>query len=110
MAYDEKLVARVRKVLVRYKAVAEIKMFGGLCFTLRGNMCCGTLKEDMVVRVGPKRYEKALGKPHTRPMDFTGRRIRGFVFVGPNGYRTGASLAKWVRWGADFAMSLPPKA
>ena len=104
------LVDRVRRILRRRRGVAEIRMFGGLCFTLRGHMCCGTLKDDLVVRVGPGRYEQALTQPYARPMDFTGRPLNGFVFVGPGGYRTDVSLRKWVRWGADFAGSLPPKA
>ena len=58
MAYNETLAARVRKVLARHKAVAEIKMFGGLCFTLRGNMCCGVLKDDLVLRVAPEAAAK----------------------------------------------------
>ena len=100
---------RLRKVLKRRRGVAEINMFGGLCFTLRGHMCCGTLKDDLVVRVGPERYGQALAEPHARPMDFTGRPIKGFVFVGPNGYRPPAALTKWVRWGVEFAGALPAK-
>ena len=109
MAYAEKLAARIRQALARYKAVAEIKMFGGLCFTLRGNMCCGIHKNNLMVRVGPKHYEEALSKPHARPMDITGRPLRGFVFVGPGGYRTDKGLTQWVKLAADFALSLPPK-
>lgn len=100
---------RVRDILKRRRGIAEIKMFGGLCFTLRGHMFCGTLKDDLVVRVGPERYENALGSSHARPMDFTGRPLKGFVFVGPGGYRTAATLSKWIRWGIDFAGSLPKK-
>lgn len=100
---------RVRKILKRHSGVAEIKMFGGLCFTLHGNMCCGTLKEDLVVRVGPGRYEDALAQPHARPMDFTGKPIKGFVFVGPGGTKTDALLKRWIKLSTDFASSLPPK-
>ena len=103
------LVDRVRRILRQRRGVAEIHMFGGLCFTLRGHMCCGTLKDDLVVRVGPGRYEQALTQPHARPMDFTGKPLRGFVFVGPGGYKTAASLAKWIRWGVEFAGTLPEK-
>jgi hypothetical protein len=109
VAHNEALAERVRRALAGKKAVGETRMFGGLCFTLRGNMCCGTLKEDLVVRVGPGRYEKALAEPHARPMDFTGRPLKGFVFVGRKGYKTDAALAKWVRWAVDFAGSLPEK-
>ena len=109
MAQEEELAERVRRTLAGKRAIGEVKMFGGLCFTLRGNMCCGTLKENLVVRVSPERYEKALAEPYTRPMDFTGRPIKGFVFVGPAGYKSEASLAKWVRWATDFTGSLPEK-
>ncbi len=109
MAYDEKLAARIRNVLVRYRAVREIKMFGGLCFTIRGNMCCGVDKTNLMVRVGPERYEKALAQPHARPMDITGRPLKGFVFVGDGGYKTDPLLRKWIKQSVDFVLSLPPK-
>lgn len=110
MAYNEKLAARVRKALARHKAVAEIKMFGGLCFTLRGNMCCGVDKNNLMVRVGPERHKEALKQPHARPTDITGRPMKGFVFVGPGGCRTAPAFRKWIKRATDFALSLPPKA
>ncbi len=110
MAYDDKLAARVRKTLARHKAVAEIKMFGGLCFTLRGNMCCGVLKDNLVLRVAPEAAAKYLAEPHVRPMDFTGRPMKNFLYVGPGGHRSAPSLRKWIKRAADFALSLPPKA
>ena len=109
MAYDEKLAARIRKLLARHKAVREIKMFGGLCFTLRGNMCCGVDKTNLMVRVGPEKYEQALTRPYARPMDITGRPLKGFVFVDKTGYQALSSLRKWVEQSIDFAVSLPPK-
>ena len=110
MAYNEKLAERIRALLAKYKSVDEIKMFGGLCFTLRGHMCCGIHQGDLMIRLGPERYHKTLTEPHTRPMDITGRPLKGFVFVGPGGYRTVKALAKWIELGVDFASSLPPKA
>ena len=74
-----------------------------------GNMCCGVIKDDLVVRVGPDSYEDMLAELHARPMDFTGRPMKGMVYVGPEGCRTDKALAKWVRRGADFAASLAPK-
>ena len=109
MAYNEDLADRVRNVLAERKDVTERKMFGGLAFMLGGNMCCGVMKDDLVVRVGPERYEDTLAEPHARPMDFTGRPLRGMVYVGPEGCRTDTAVAKWVRRGVDFAASLPPK-
>jgi len=72
-------------------------------------MCCGVVKDDLVVRVGPEQYDTILAQPHARPMDFTGRPLKGFVYVGPAGYRSDQALAIWVERGVDFAASLPPK-
>lgn len=107
MAYDEKLAGRVRKVLAKREAVTEKKMFGGLAFLLRGRMCCGVLNDELVVRTGPDRHAAALSRPHTRPMDFTGRPLTGFVYVDARGVKTDAALAKWVREAAKYALSLP---
>lgn len=107
MAYDEKLAERVRKVLATRKGVTEKKMFGGLAFLMGGRMCCGVLNDDLVVRVGPKRHAAALSRPHTRPMDFTGRPPAGFVYVGSRGVKTDAALAKWVQEAVKYALSLP---
>ncbi len=110
MAYNEKLAERIRKVIARrkYPAVTEIKMFGGLCWTLRGHMCCGVLKNDLVMRMPGEEYLRALRRPHVRPMDFTGKPLRGFIYVGPKG-TSGRALSAWVQRGADYALSLPPK-
>ena len=109
MAYDEQLADRVRNVLGPRRGFIEQKMFGGLCFMVRGNMCCGIVKDDLMVRVGPDQYERLLAEPYARLMDFTGRAMKGFVFVGPEGYRSDEALAKWVKRGVDFALSLPAK-
>ena len=109
MAYNEHLADRIRKVLADRKNITEKKMFGGLSFMLSGNMCCGIVGDDLVVRVGPDSHEKALAKPHARPMDFTGRSLQGMVYVGPEGYRTDEGLKYWLGQGLSFALSLPPK-
>jgi len=108
--HDEKTAERLRRALAKEKAVDEIKMFGGLCFTLRGRMCVGLLGKDLVARVTPELYDKALKEPHVRPMDFTGRPMRGFLFVAPAGYRTPASLTRWIRRGAEAGARLKPRA
>ena len=113
MAYDEKLAARIRKALGNYPVVSEIKMFGGLCFTLHGNMCCGVSgksKDNLILRVAPESAAKYLSEPHVRPMDFTGRPMKNFLYIGPGGYKTAASLRKWIQRAGDYALSLPPKA
>ena len=89
--------------------MTEKKMFGGLSFLVNGNMCCGVIRENLVVRVGPERYDETLSKPNARPMDFTGRALKGFVYVSPAGCRTSASLKKWVEMGVELARSLPKK-
>ena len=109
MPYDEKLAGRVRDALAGRRGVTEKKMFGGLSFLLNGSMCCGVARENLVVRVGPDQYEKALSKPSARPMDFTGRALQGFVYVSPTGSRTATSLKNWVDMRVDFARSLPKK-
>jgi TfoX/Sxy family transcriptional regulator of competence genes len=109
VAYDEELAERIRQALAGRQGVSEKRMFGGIAFMLRGNMCCGVVRNDLMIRVGPEQYEVALARPHARPMDFTGRPLRGMVYVGPDGYRSDADMEDWVRRGVDFAASLPPK-
>lgn len=111
MAYDESLVRRVRSALLRHGARAprEIRMFGGVCFTVGGHMCCGVAGRELMVRVGPDAHAAALARPHARPMDFTGRPLRGFVFVGPAGTARPAQLARWIGLALSFADTLPPK-
>ena len=109
MAYDEKLAERARAVLTPHPAVSERKMFGGIAFMGGGNMCCGVVRDDLMVRVGPEKYAEALSRPHARPMDFTGRPMKGMVYVGALGCRSDSDLEQWVRRGAEFASSLPPK-
>ena len=109
MAYDEGLAQRVRQLLVNQHGVTERKMFGGLAFMLRGNMFCGIVKDDLMVRVGPEEHERALARPHVRPMDFAGRPMRGMVFVAPQGGRAENDLKWWVSQGLKFAASLPRK-
>ena len=108
MAYDVKLAARVRALLSGRDDVAERPMFGGLTFMLGGHMCCGVNRDELVVRIDPVEEEAALGRPHARPMDFTGRRMRGFVTVRPEGLK-GPALNRWVRQAVVHAEALPPK-
>jgi hypothetical protein len=109
MAYDEQLAERVRDALALREDVAEQRMFGGIAFMLAGNMACGVLGDDLIVRVGPEEHERTLAEPDVRPFDFTGRPSKGIVFVSPAGIASDETLAGWVEAGADFAASLPPK-
>ena len=109
MAYDEQLAERVRQVLGNQDGIRERKMFGGLAFMLHGNMSVGVINDELMVRVGPDRHQEALEKPHARPMDFTGRPMKGFVFVPQEGIAADADLQHWVQLGVEFAESLPRK-
>lgn len=109
MAYDLELAARVRELLQERPGYGERQMFGGICFLLRGNMCCGVVRSDLMVRVGPEQHAAALRRPGARPMDFTGRPSRGMVYVGRAALRTRRGLEAWVERGAAFAASLPAK-
>ena len=108
MAYDEALANKIRKAIAGHKGFVEKKMFGGLTFMLRGKMCCGILKNNLVVRVGSYNYKRILIKPHVRPMEFyPGHPKKGFVFVDPPGYKTNAPLLKWLNYAIEFVSSLP---
>ena len=109
MAYDERVAQRVRRALTKQRGVVEKKMFGGLAFLLHGHMCCGVVGEELMVRVGADAYDAALSRPHARQMDFTGKPLRGFVYVAPAGFASAGDLRAWVAKGADFASSLPSK-
>jgi TfoX/Sxy family transcriptional regulator of competence genes len=109
MPYDERLAARIRPLLTREPAMDERKMFGGVAFLLNGHMCCGVVKDTLMVRVGPEQYQDALAQPHARLMDFTGRPLTGMVYVDAGGYRSDKDLKAWVQRGVRHAKTLPPK-
>jgi TfoX/Sxy family transcriptional regulator of competence genes len=106
MAYDEKLAGRIRRALGKRAGITEKKMFGGVAFLQGGKMFCGIVKDELMVRVGPQRYEEVLGKPHVRPMDFTGQPMKGYVFVGPAACRTARAVEVWVERGTSFVKTL----
>ncbi len=109
MAYSEALAKRVREVLADRSGVVEKKMFGGLAFMVDGNMCCGIVGDELMLRVGKDRYEQVLSSPHARAMDFTGKPLAGMVYISTGGLRTGDSLSQWVACALDFVSTLPPK-
>jgi TfoX/Sxy family transcriptional regulator of competence genes len=108
MAYDEQLAARVRTLLADRTDVSERKMFGGLTFMIGGNMCCGVNGKELIVRLDPDGEDEALARPHARPMDFTGRAMRGFITIRPDGLK-GGRLNRWVQAAVARAESLPSK-
>ena len=109
MAYDETMAGRVREVLKGRRGVAERKMFGGLAFMVNGHMCCGVLEDKLVLRLGEAGTLAALVKPHTAPMNFTGRTMKRMVYVQAEGCETDARLRAWVDQATEFARSLPKK-
>lgn len=109
MAYDEQLAERVRRLLNGLPEVVEKKMFGGLCFMVAGHMCCGIVDTRLMARVGPAAYDDTLKEPHTTPMDFTGKPMRGMVYVLPGGTAGTDGLEAWIDRCLGFSLSLPPK-
>jgi TfoX/Sxy family transcriptional regulator of competence genes len=109
MVYSKQLADRLRKILSAFKGVTEKKMFGGLAFMLYGNMCCGVVGDTIMVRTGPDLYETTLQKSYARPMDFTGRVMRNFVYVDPEGIQSDESFQELVNLAINFASSLPRK-
>ena len=109
VAFDARVAERVRKRLRSERSLEEKRMFGGLAFMVNGHMCCGVLNDDLVLRVGPAEYKKLLARPHARPMDFTGRPMRGLLYVGPAGCRSSRDLRAWVQRSLQFVSSLPAK-
>src|SRR5215510_3268986 len=96
MAYDEKLASRIRKELDRRSDVVEKHMFGGVAFMVRGHMSCGAAGPSLMVRVDPTEGDGLLREPNVRPMDFTGKPMRGFLFVDAPAIATAATLRKWI--------------
>ena len=109
MAFDEGLAERVRDQLHEQAGFSERRMFGGLCFLINGNMCCGIVKDTLMIRVGPTAYAELLKRTHAREMDFTGRSLKGMLYIDPPGIAEDADLSFWLKQCLDFAGSLPPK-
>ncbi|MCF6227305.1 MAG: TfoX/Sxy family protein [Planctomycetes bacterium] len=109
MAYDEKLAARVRKALDDHGPLVEIKMFGGLCFMLNGHMVAGVVRDLLMLRVGADNYSQILKLKHASEMDFTGRPMKGMVYVEIKGTATLPKVQKWLTHAIDFVSTLPLK-
>ena len=111
MAYDEEVAGRIRKMLSARPDVHEQKLMGGLCFMVRGHMCCAVSgRGGLLIRVGPDAYLSMLGEPHAAAIEMRGRVMTGFVRVAPGGYETASGLKKWVTRATDFVAMLPKKA
>jgi len=109
VAYDEGLAQRIEELLVEEPELVAKKMFGGVGFMLFGNMACGVNQDNLIVRVEPAAYEEALAHPNTEPFDMTGRAMKGWVVVTPDGVESDEDLEAWVKQGVDFVHTLPAK-
>jgi TfoX/Sxy family transcriptional regulator of competence genes len=108
MPVDEDLAERVRTMLAGAGAIREVRMFGGLCFMLNGNMVAGTSTRGLLVRVGKEQHSEALTRPGARPMEMTGRPMEGYVFIDPRPSDDRA-LQDWLDLAVAFVKTLPPK-
>ena len=103
MAYNEKLADRTREIIaVTHKKVEEKKMFGGLCFMVNGKMCVGVEQQRLMVRLDPEKYDEAMEREGCKPMDFTGKIMKGYVFVDIEALNTKKSLEYWVKLALEF--------
>ena len=109
MAYSEQLAQGISNLLSKQKGVVEKKMFGGIAYMLKDKMMVGIAKERLMIRCLPERYEELLQKPHAGVMDFTGKVMKGFLYVDEAGYRTDKQLQSWIDVGIEYAMKSPPK-
>lgn len=108
MAYDEELASRIWKLVADNPGITDKKMFGGLCYLDRGNMCFGIVGDGLMVRVGPDAYQEALAQPHASVMDFTGRPMKGMVYVEASSLEE-KELQKWLQRALAFTEQLPTK-
>ncbi len=109
MAVDESLAARIRDALARTRNVEEKKMFGCVCFFLDGNVLAGVWKDRLIARLGPDDGEAALLEPHVRAFDITGKPMRNWVAVEPEGVEDDSQLTDWIERATKFVRTLPKK-
>ncbi len=109
MAYSKSLAARVRQALSARGGIVEKKMFGGVAFLLRGNMCVGVWNDSLIVRLGIEQAERALAEPYVRAFDVTGRPMKGWAMVDPDGLDTDSQLNDWIERAVAFVATLPAK-
>src|SRR5437660_9689278 len=109
MAFSEHLAERIRQGLARRKNVEEKKMFGGVGFLLNGNLLVGVWKDSLCVRLGPEQAAEALPEPHVKAFDITGRPMKGWVLVEPEGVTGDDQLAGWIQRAVKFVGALPAK-
>lgn len=109
MAFSESLASRIRDALARKRNIEEKKMFGGVGFLLNGNMLVGVWKNSLIVRLGPDNYDDALLEPHVRKFDITGKPMKGWIMVEPDGIENDDQLVGWIQRAIDFVGRLAKK-
>jgi TfoX/Sxy family transcriptional regulator of competence genes len=109
MAYSESLAQRLRSIFVRRRNITEKKMFGGMGFLLNGNMCVGIWKNSLIARIDPAEYGAVLAQEHVQEFDITGRPMKGWVMVEPDGIESDEQLANWTEKAVAFVSTLPKK-
>lgn len=109
MAYDETLAVRIRSTLARKKGIEEKKMFGGVCFLLNGNMLVGVWRKFFIARLGPDQGDEALLEPHVKKMDITGKPMKGWIMIEPEGIEDGDQLKNWIQRAVKFVGKLAKK-
>ena len=109
MAFDERFAQRLRGLFDAAIPVTEKHMFGGIAFLVGGHMCAGVVGSDLMIRVGPRAYEECLKLPHAKPMDFTGRPMKGFLYIGETEKLSDGALRGWLEIGLRFVATLPAK-
>ncbi len=109
MPYSKALAVRIRQALAGRRGIVEKKMFGGVCFLLQGNMLVGVWQDSLIARIGADRAESALRHEHVREFDVTGRPMKGWVVIDPDGLDMDVQLNEWLEQARDFVTTLPPK-
>ena len=109
MPYSKALAARVRQTLAGRLGIVEKKMFGGVCFLLHGHMLVGVWQDSLIARIGTDRAESALHQQHVREFDVTGRPMKGWIMIDPDGLDTDVQLKEWLEQASIFVTTLPPK-
>jgi len=109
MPYSKSLAARIRQALAQRNGIVEKKMFGGVAFMLHGNMLVGVWNDSLIARLGPDQGEKALKEPNVKEFDVTGRPMKGWVLVEPDGTENHVQLGDWIERAVEFVGTLPAK-
>ncbi len=106
---EEELIERIRLLIKRRKGYSEKKMFGGICFMINGNMCAGPWKGALIVRLGKNKHDETQSETHAKPMDITGKVMKGWALIEPAGIATDEALKSWLQRSIKFARTLPAK-